>query len=164
MAEARGRYADETKEPPLGAQGSFTRATQLLRRNGPGDGVEAEKLLLPILDGDADAALKGRACYALGYRHENAGRDKEGEEWLEKAAAFGDAYIDPYVPVCATTPPANPRASVASSSVCHESRRPPPGPAALRRSIAQDCPSPSSRRDVARSNGALAASAALSAK
>ena len=22
------------------------------------------------------------------------------------AAAFGDAYIDPYVPVCATTPPA----------------------------------------------------------
>ena len=54
--EARGRYADETKEPPLGAQGSFTRATQLLRRNGPGDGVEAESLLLPILDGDADAS------------------------------------------------------------------------------------------------------------
>ena len=45
-------------------------------------------LLLPIL-GDADAALKGRACYALGYRHENAGRDKEGEEWLRKAALYG---------------------------------------------------------------------------
>ena len=69
----------------------FTRATQLLRRNGPGDGVEAEALLLPILEGDADAALKGRACYALGYRHENAGRDKEGEEWLRKAALYGDA-------------------------------------------------------------------------
>ena len=82
--EARGRYADETKEPPLGAQCSFTRATQLLKRNGPGDGVEAEKLLLPILDGDADAALKGRACYALGYRHENGGNEKEGERWLEK--------------------------------------------------------------------------------
>ena len=69
----------------------FTRATQLLRRNGPGDHKEAEALLLPILDGDADAALKGRACYALGYRHENAGRDKEGEEWLRKAALYGDA-------------------------------------------------------------------------
>ena len=89
--EARGRYADETKEPPLGAQGTFTRATQLLRRNGPGDHKEAEALLLPILDGEADAALKGRACYALGYRHENAGREAEGEAWLEKAAAFGDA-------------------------------------------------------------------------
>ena len=69
----------------------FTRATQLLRRNGPGDHKEAEALLLPILDGDADAALKGRARYALGYRHENAGRDKEGEEWLRKAALYGDA-------------------------------------------------------------------------
>ena len=89
MAEAaRGRYAEETKEPPIQ---HFTRATQLLRRNGPGDHTEAEALLLPILEGDADAALKGRACYALGYRHENAGRDKEGEEWLEKAALYGDA-------------------------------------------------------------------------
>ena len=69
----------------------FTRATQLLKRNGPGDGVEAEKLLLPIVDGDADAALKGRACYALGYRHESCGgSEKEAEAWLEKAAAFGD--------------------------------------------------------------------------
>ena len=47
MADAaRGRYAEETKEPPMQY---FTRATQLLRRNGPGDGVEAEALLLPIL-------------------------------------------------------------------------------------------------------------------
>jgi hypothetical protein len=90
MADAaRGRYAEETKEPPMQY---FTRATQLLRRNGPGDGVEAEALLLPILEGDADAALKGRACYALGYRHESCGgNDKDAEAWLAKAAAFGDA-------------------------------------------------------------------------
>ena len=70
----------------------FARATQLLRRNGPGDGVEAEALLLPILEGDADAALKGRACYALGYRHESCGgSEKDAEAWLAKAAAFGDA-------------------------------------------------------------------------
>ena len=70
----------------------FTRATQLLRRNGPGDHTEAEALLLPILDGDADAALKGRACYALGYRHESCGgSEQEAEAWLAKAAAFGDA-------------------------------------------------------------------------
>ena len=70
----------------------FTRATQLLRRNGPGDGVEAEKLLLPIVDGDADAALKGRACYALGYRHESCGgSEQEAETWLAKAALYGDA-------------------------------------------------------------------------
>ena len=89
-AEARGRYSEETKEPPMQY---FTRATQLLRRNGPGDGVEAEKLLLPIVDGEADAALKGRACYALGYRHESCGgSEQEAEAWLAKAAAFGDAH------------------------------------------------------------------------
>ena len=89
MAEARGRYAEETKEPPIQ---HFTRATQLLRRNGPGDHKEAEALLLPILEGDADAALKGRACYALGYRHESCGgSEQEAEAWLRKAAVYGDA-------------------------------------------------------------------------
>ena len=51
----------------------------------------SRKLLLPILDGEADAALKGRACYALGYRHESCGgSEAEAEAWLAKAAAFGD--------------------------------------------------------------------------
>ena len=91
MAEARGRYAEETKEPPIQ---HFTRATQLLRRNGPGDHKEAEALLLPILEGDADAALKGRACYALGYRHENAGRDKEGAQKDPRLLKFAETIYN----------------------------------------------------------------------
>ena len=72
-------------------QVSFARATALLRRGAPGDGATAEALLVPILDSSADASLKGRACYALAYRHETANDDAAGDAWLRRAATYGDA-------------------------------------------------------------------------
>ena len=84
--EARGRYAEETKEPPMQY---FTRATQLLRRNGPGDTSRPRRYYYRYWR--ETPTLRSRAAPAtrLGTATRVAGRnDKEGEEWLAKAAAY----------------------------------------------------------------------------
>ena len=55
---------------------------------------ESAALLQQLEEGDADAALKGRACYALGYRHENAGRDKEGAQKDPRLLKFAETIYN----------------------------------------------------------------------